>query len=68
MGRPQLGGVWTSSREETQKDVPYYTFNKMAGLLLVNCSHRLHKIIEQYLNSIKRAIGRQVLIEALTDA
>ena len=64
MGRPQPGGVWTSSREETQKDVPYYTFNKMAGLLLVNCPHRLHKIIEQYLASIKRAIGRQVLIEA----
>lgn len=42
----------------------YYSLNKQAGIVTVFGTSRQHKLVKQYLEQVKAAIGTQVLIEA----
>lgn len=42
----------------------YYSLNKQAGIVTVFATSRQHKLVKQYLEQVKAAIGTQVLIEA----
>lgn len=41
-----------------------FTIHKQGGIISVRASSRQHKLIEQYLENLKKAISTQVLIEA----
>lgn len=54
----------TSDNEETEAQSYSFTLNKQAGLINVLASERGHKVVEGYLNKLRRSVTAQVLVEA----
>lgn len=62
-GGSEDGGADASGGSE-EEDAVSFIVNRMAGLITVFGTDRQHKLIDEYLEEIKRSVATQVLIEA----
>ncbi len=52
------------SQEEGGENIPSFSINRVAGIIIVTASKRALKNVETYLNTIKDALNRNLLLEA----